>query len=212
MIEVKNVSKYFKDTLIFENINLELEEGKIYGFVGHNGSGKSVLFKIIAGFVQASEGEIVVNQKVIGKDLDFIEDLGVIIEAPGFIENYSGFENLKYLASIQNKIDDEAIKYFIRKVGLDPEDTKHVKKYSMGMRQRLAIAQAIMEDQKVLILDEIFNGLDRKAQVEIKDLLLELKKEKKTLLITSHIANDVEQLSDVVYEFVGNTLEEASRI
>ena len=206
MIEVRNVSKTFKDVLIFENINLSLKKGKIYGFVGHNGSGKSVLFKTIAGFVQPSEGEIFVDEKQIGKDIDFIPDLGVIIETPGFIETYSGFQNLKYLASVKQVIDDQDIIDVLIRVGLNPNDKKIVKKYSMGMRQRLAIAQAFMEDQKVLILDEIFNGLDRDGQDEIKELLLSLKAEDKTLLITSHIAGDIDSLSDEIYEFRRNTL------
>ena len=141
------------------------------------------------------------NGKVIGKDIDFLPELGVLIEKPGFIENYTQFENLKYLAQINNTIHDEDIKAALERVGLDSDNNEKVKNFSLGMRQRLAIAQAIMEKQKIIILDEPFNGLDKQGVAQIKQLLLELKSPNRLILLTSHIAGDIEELSDVIFEF-----------
>ena len=191
----------FKKKVIFEEINLELEFGNIYGFIGANGSGKSVFFKTICGFLKADGGTVALDGKVIGKDIDFLPELGVLIEKPGFIENYTQFENLKYLAQINNTVHDEDIKATLEMVGLNPDNNEKVKNFSLGMRQRLAIAQAIMEKQKIIILDEPFNGLDKQGVAQIKQLLLELKSPNRLILLTSHIAGDIEELSDVIFEF-----------
>ena len=201
MLKISGLSKKFKKRMILDDINLELAFGNIYGFIGANGSGKSVFFKTICGFLKADGGTVALNDKVIGKDIDFLPELGVLIEKPGFIENYTQFENLKYLAQINNTIHDEDIKATLEMVGLDPGNHEKVKNFSLGMRQRLAIAQAIMEKQKIIILDEPFNGLDKQGVVLIKQLLLELKAPDRLILLTSHIAGDIEELSDSVFEF-----------
>ena len=201
MLKISGLSKKFKKRMILDDINLELAFGNIYGFIGANGSGKSVFFFFFFGFLKADGGTVACNGKVIGKDIDFLPELGVLIEKPGFIENYTQFENLKYLAQINNTIHDEDIKAALERVGLDSDNNEKVKNFSLGMRQRLAIAQAIMEKQKIIILDEPFNGLDKQGVAQIKQLLLELKSPNRLILLTSHIAGDIEELSDVIFEF-----------
>ena len=201
MLKITNLSKKFKKRMILDDIDLELAFGNIYGFIGANGSGKSVFFKTICGFLKADGGTVALNDEVIGKDIDFLPELGVLIEKPGFIENYTQFENLKYLAQINNTVHDEDIKATLEMVGLNPDNNEKVKNFSLGMRQRLAIAQAIMEKQKIIILDEPFNGLDKQDAAQIKQLLLELKSPDRLILLTSHIAGDIEELSDYIFEF-----------
>lgn len=149
IIEIKNLSKQFKEHTVLKDVTLNFGKGKIYGLVGRNGSGKTVLMKCICGLIPPSTGEIIVNDKVIGRDMDIAENVGIIIESPGFLPNYSGFNNLKLLSMIKNKINNDEIKAVIKKVGLDPGSKKHVGKYSLGMRQRLGLAQAIMEDPDI---------------------------------------------------------------
>ena len=153
IIEVNEVFKKYDDATVLDNVSLEIEKGKIYGLVGRNGSGKTVLMKCICGLIKPTSGEVKVAGKTVGKDVDIPEDIGVIIETPGFIPNYSGFKNLKLLASVRNKISNEEIRKSMEIVGLEPKSRKHVGKYSLGMRQKLGIAQAIMEKPKILILD-----------------------------------------------------------
>lgn len=198
--EIKNVSKKFGDEIVVREVSLFLEPGKIYGIVGRNGSGKTVLFKMIIGFLRPTAGKIFVNGKEIGKDVDFAEDIGIIIETPGFLGGFSGYKNLEYLAGIKKQIGKEEIRKSMETVGLDPDSRKKVKKYSLGMRQRLGIAQAIMENPKLLILDEPMNGLDREGAAEIRKLFLQLKDEGVTILLASHHKEDVDELCDVVYE------------
>jgi ABC-2 type transport system ATP-binding protein len=198
IIEIKNLTKKFKEETVLNDVSVSFERGKIHGIVGRNGSGKTMMFKSICGFIPPTEGEIYVNGKKIGKDIDVPDDVGVIIEAPGFLTNYDGFHNLKFLAAINGKISDEQVREAIVKVGLDPDSKKHVGKYSMGMRQRLGIAQAIMEDPHLLILDEPFNGLDISGVEEIRKLLLSLKDDGKTILVASHYQEDVDCLCDTV--------------
>lgn len=196
MIKVSNVSKKYKDVTVLESISQEFHPGKIYGIVGRNGSGKTVLMKILCGFVPASEGEVRVDDKVIGKDVDFLPDAGIIIETPQFLPFSSGYKNLVSLAAIRKKIGKEQIRNAMQLVGLDPDSKKHVGKYSLGMRQRLGIAQAIMEDPAVLILDEPMNGLDQEGVDEIRALLLSYKQQGKTILLSSHHKEDIDQLCD----------------
>ncbi len=207
MLKINGLSKKFKNHVILKNINIECDYGKVYGFVGPNGCGKSVFFKIVSGFLKADSGEISIDDKVIGKDLDFLPNLGVLIEKPGFIENYNHLQNLKYLASINNIIDDGQIKEYLKLVGLDIKNTDKVKNYSLGMRQRLGIAQAIMENQKIIILDEPFNGLDKDGTNQIKKIIFNLKNEGKLILLTSHIEGDIEEMSDVKYQFNESTVK-----
>lgn len=200
IIKIENFTKEIKKQKILDNINMELTKGKTYGIIGHNGSGKTVLFKSISGLLRGSGGTIKVFGKIIGKDIDFPESLGVIIENPGFLGNLTGFNNLKILASIKNIINHKEIKENIELVGLDPNDKKKVKNYSLGMKQRLGIAQAIMERSELLILDEPTNGLDKDGVEAVRELLLELKKQGKTILLASHNPLDIEILCDEIFE------------
>lgn len=206
-IEVQNVVKRFRDQVVLKNVSISFEKGKIHGIVGRNGSGKTVLFKCICGLMHPEEGVILVNGKRVGRDVDMPEDIGAIIEAPGFLPNYSGYKNLRFLANIRRKIGKEEILNVLRTVGLDPESRKHVGKYSLGMRQRLGIAQAIMEDPEILILDEPMNGLDNAGVQDIRALLLGLKTQGKTILLASHNHEDIAALCDTVHEMDGGVLE-----
>ena len=200
MISIENLNKQFKNQLVLNNINVKFSNGHIYGIIGRNGSGKTVLLKCICGFLKPTTGVISVNHKIVGKDIDFPENLGFIIETPGFLLNYSGYKNLKYLASIRKKIDSNEIKDSMSLVGLDFADKKHVGKYSLGMRQRLGIAQAIMEKPDILVLDEPMNSLDKNGVEEMRRLFLKMKSEGKLILLTSHNREDIEILCDEVYE------------
>ena len=205
-IEVQNVVKRFRDQVVLKNVSISFEKGQIHGIVGRNGSGKTVLFKCICGLMHPEEGVIFVNGKRVGRDVDMPEDIGAIIEAPGFLPNYSGYKNLRFLANIRRKIGKEEILNVLKTVGLDPESRKHVGKYSLGMRQRLGIAQAIMEDPEILILDEPMNGLDNAGVQDIRALLLELKAQGKTILLASHNHEDIAALCDTVHEMDGRVL------
>lgn len=203
MIELNGVSKDFKKLQVLKDITLELEEGKIYGFVGRNGSGKSVLFKLICGLMIPTAGEITVNGKRL-KDGGFAEDIGILLDNTGFMPRMSAFDNLKSIAVINNVISDERIKECIQTVGLDCNDNKHVGKYSLGMKQRLGIAQAIMESPKILLLDEPMNGLDEQGVKDMRILLKTYQKEyNSTILIASHDKEDIAELCDVVYAVGG---------
>ncbi|MBR5357290.1 MAG: ATP-binding cassette domain-containing protein [Lachnospiraceae bacterium] len=207
MLKIRDLSKRFKRRVIFENVNLDLKRGNIYGFVGANGSGKSVFFKTICGFLRPEKGSILIDDMEIGKNIDFLPELGVLIEKPGFIEEYNQLDNLRYLARINNKIGEKEIKDSLEAVGLDIANKDKVKNFSLGMRQRLAIAQAIMEGQKIIILDEPFNGLDKEGVEQIKTLIKGLKSPDRLILLTSHIPGDIEELSDCIFEFSdGNIL------
>ena len=199
-IEVSNVSKKYKDKMLVEDVSFTVEEGEILGIVGLNGSGKTVLLKCICGLMDYSAGSIKVDGKIIGKDCEYPKNMGVIIETPGFLPYHSGYKNLEYLASLRRKITKQDIKEVLVKVGLEGEEKKLVAKYSLGMRQRLGIAQAIMENPKLLILDEPMNGLDKEGIVDVRKLLLDMKAEGKTMIVTSHNEEDIKVLCDKVIE------------
>lgn len=199
-IDVKNVDLIIKGKAILNGINASFDSGRIHGLIGRNGSGKTMLMKCICGFIKPTNGTITVAGKIIGKDCDFPGSVGIIIETPGFIPYYSGYKNLKLLADLKNKIGKEQVESAMRQVGLEPELKLHVKKYSLGMRQRLGLAQAIMEDPDLLILDEPMNGLDKDGVNEMRNYLLDLKAKGKTILIASHSAEDIEVLCDSVRE------------
>ena len=199
-IRVEGVYKRFGTDTVLKNVSRSFERGRIHGIVGNNGSGKTVLMKCICGFLIPTEGEVIVNGKRVGKDVDFPPDLGLIIETPGFLPNMTGVKNLEILASLNKKIGLEEIAASIRRVGLDPLMKKPVGKYSLGMRQRLGIAQAIMEDPSLLILDEPLNGLDKHGVREMRDLIKGLKKQGKTILLASHNQGDIDELCDTVCE------------
>ncbi len=200
MIVLENVSKSFKEKTVLQKTDLTIEKGKITGFVGRNGSGKTVLFKLICGLLRPTTGTITVQGKQLGKDCDFAPDVGVLIETPSFISYESGYRNLRDLAAIRKKITPEEVRTAIRSVGLDDTDKKWVGKYSLGMRQRLGIAQAIMEHPALLILDEPMNGLDRAGVEEMRKLFGSLRDNGTTILLASHAAEDIDLLCDTVYE------------
>ena len=207
MITVKDVSLKIKKDMILKDINAEFTDGKIHGIIGRNGSGKTMLMKCICGFIKPTEGEITVSGKRIGTDCDFPESIGVIIETPEFIPYYSGFKNLKLLADIRHKITDDDIRRSMELVGLDPKLKKSVKKYSLGMRQRLGLAQEVMENPDLLILDEPMNGLDKDGVGDMRRYLLNLKEQGKTILIASHSAEDIDVLCDTVVEMDKGKME-----
>lgn len=208
IIKVDNVIKKFGSEIALNNVSIEFERGKIYGIVGRNGSGKTVLFKTIIGFLKPTSGRIIVDGREIGRDTDFADHIGIIIETPGFLSAYSGYKNLEYLASIKNIIGKKEIKESMERVGLDPNSKKKVGTYSLGMRQRLGIAQAIMENPDILILDEPMNGLDNQGVKEVREILLNLKEEGKSIILASHNKEDIEALCDEVYEMDHGKLTE----
>ena len=199
-IEVKNVYKSFKNIEVLHDVSLQADRGSICGIIGRNGSGKTVLFKCICGFLQTDRGEIQIEGKAVGRDKSTLSNLGIIIESPGFLRHYSGYKNLEFLMGLNGKSDREKINDVLDLVGLAEQKNKKVGKYSMGMRQRLGIAQAIMEDQNILILDEPMNGLDNQGVEDMRQLLLKLKEKGNTILLASHNQGDIRQLCDFVYE------------
>lgn len=201
MIEIKSITKKFQEYKVLDNVSLTFEKGKIHGVIGRNGSGKTVLFKCICGFLKVDIGEIFIEGKKLGKDIEAPSDVGVIIENPGFLPGYNGYQNLNFLCGIKKKVSRQDIMNVMERVGLDGKSKKHVGKYSLGMKQRLGIAQAIMEDPSLLILDEPMNGLDNQGVQDVRTLLTELKKEGKTILLASHNKEDISVLCDTVVEF-----------
>lgn len=199
MIKIENYSKKIKDTVVLENINMVLNDGMIYGIQGENGSGKTMLMRGICGLIKGSEGCITIDGKVIGKDISFPEDIGVLIENPSFILKYTGYKNLKLVADIQGKVDKEEIIKTLQKVGLKPDDKRTYKKYSLGMKQRLGIACAIMGTPKLIILDEPFNGLDEKGVLQIRDVIKGLKQKNCIVIVACHDKEQLEYLSDEIY-------------
>lgn len=200
IVKVQNVSLQIKKTEILKHISISFEEGKIHGLIGRNGSGKTMLMKCICGFVKVTEGEIVVDGKTVRHEIDFPEHIGLIIETPGFIPYYSGIRNLQILAEVNGKLSRAYIETVMERVGLNPKLRLPVGKYSLGMRQRLGIAQAIMENPDLLILDEPFNGLDKDGVEEMRKLFLQLKQEGKTIIMASHNGEDIQILCDTVHE------------
>ena len=208
MVEVKNVDLTLQKNEILKNVSVNFERGKIHGLIGRNGSGKTMLMKCVCGFVRPTSGEITVDGKRIGRDRDFPENVGIIIETPGFIPYYSGLKNLRLLAALRGKISKDDVRKTMEQVGLDPDLKRHVRKYSLGMRQRLGLAQAIMEDPELLILDEPMNGLDKDGVKDMRQYLLDLKAKGKTILIASHSAEDIDVLCDTVCEMDKGKLEQ----
>ena len=200
IIDIKNVSLRIGKTDILKSINISFEEGRIHGLIGRNGSGKTMLMKCICGFIRPTSGIITVGGKQIGKDIDFPENMGIIIEAPGFIPYYSGYKNLKLLAGLRGNIGKNEIIKSMEQVGLDPYLKRHVRKYSLGMRQRLGLAQAIMENPDLLILDEPMSGLDKEGVSDMRGYLKLFREQGKTILIASHSAEDISILCDTVCE------------
>lgn len=206
-IEIDHVCKSFRKKEVLKDVSLTCQGGKIYGIVGHNGSGKTVLFKCICGFFVSSSGEIRINGKIMGKELDMLENSGIIIEEPGFLRTWSGYHNLEFLYTIRNKRNKAYLYSILEKVGLDPRSKMPVGKYSLGMRQRLAIGQAIMENPHILILDEPMNGLDKSGVQEMRRLFEQMKEEGKLIILASHNREDIDVLCDEVYEMENGRLK-----
>ena len=200
VVRLEDYCKSFKSAEVLKNINLTLESGKVIGLKGKNGSGKTMLMRAISGLILPTSGKVYINDKELGRHISFPPSIGILIENPSFISNYTGFKNLKILASIQNRISDDEIRDAIRKVGLDPDDKRTFKKYSLGMKQRLGIAAAIMERPDICILDEPINALDEAGAGLIKGLLDELKANGSLIIIACHDTEELNYLSDEIYE------------
>lgn len=199
VIELKEVVKDIKGKRIIDHVTLHLESGKITGLKGVNGSGKTMLMRLISGLITPTSGSITINGKQLGKDITFPESVGILIENPAFLDTYSGFDNLKMLASIQNRIGEEEIRSILAKVGLDPQDKKKHRKYSLGMKQRLGIAAAVMENPDIIILDEPTNALDSDGVEMLKEILHEHRERGALLLISCHDLATLKELSDEMY-------------
>ena len=196
-IEAEQVCKQFKDNLALDNVDLKVESGSICGLVGRNGSGKTVLMKCICGLMPLTSGKIIVNGKTIGRDVEIPKSVGVIIETPGFLNSFSAYSNLKFLADISGKADKQAIRAAIKSVGLDPDSKKHVGKYSLGMRQRLGLAQAIMEDPELLILDEPSTYIDKRFEARLYQLLAEINRDCAIILVSHDIGTVLQQVKNI---------------
>ena len=199
-IKITDVNKTIKKAPILRDINLEFTGGKVYGFRGKNGSGKTMLMRAICGLITPDSGIIDIDGKILGKDISFPESIGVLIENPSFIGNYTGFKNLKVLASIQNRIGDEQIRKALEDIGLDPDDKRTYRKYSLGMKQKLGIAAAVMENPDIIILDEPINALDEVSVEKVHDILDEQKKRDAVIIIACHDKEELDQLSDEIIE------------
>ena len=199
-IKITDVNKTIKKAPILRDINLEFTGGKVYGLRGKNGSGKTMLMRAICGLITPDSGIIDINGKILGKDISFPESIGVLIENPAFIGNYTGFKNLKVLASIQNRIGDEQIRKALEDIGLDPDDKRTYRKYSLGMKQKLGIAAAVMENPDIIILDEPINALDDVSVEKVHDILEEQNKRGAVIIIACHDKEELDQLSDEIIE------------
>ncbi len=199
-IRVEHYCKTIKKVTILDDVTITFESGKVYGLKGKNGSGKTMLMRAISGLILPTSGAVYINDQQLGKEISFPPSIGMLLENPAFVNNYTGFKNLKVLASIQNRIDDDKIRKAIEKVGLDPDDKRTFKKYSLGMKQRLGIAAAIMEEPDIVILDEPINALDEAGAMLIRDILSELKQKGSLIIIACHDTEELEFLSDEIYE------------
>lgn len=199
-IKITHLSKKIKKAVILDDVNMELESGRIYGLKGKNGSGKTMLMRAICGLITPTSGTVEIDGKILGKDISFPESIGVLIENPSFISNYTGMKNLQVLASIQKRIGDEEIRNTLEMVGLDPDDKRTFKKYSLGMKQRLGIAEAIMERPDIVILDEPINALDESGAAMIREILHNLRDEGKLIILACHDTEELNFLADEIYE------------
>ncbi len=199
IIKVENVSKIIRGNSVIEHISMEFTSGKVFGFRGINGSGKTMLMRLIAGLIYPTKGQITVDNKILGRDINFPENMGLLIENPTFLDNYSGFANLKLLSSIQDKIDDKQIRRTLERVGLEPDSKKKYKKYSLGMKQKLGIAAAVLEKPELLILDEPANALDEEGVERLKKIVQEEKERGALIILSCHDAYLLEEMSDVIY-------------
>jgi ABC-2 type transport system ATP-binding protein len=198
MIRIENVSKSIKQKMVLEDINLCLMDGKTYGLKGINGSGKTMLMRIISGLIYPTEGKVYIDEKQLGKDISFPKNMGLLLENPSFLDSYTGFDNLKMLASLNDFISDDEIKISLKRVGLDPEDKRKYRKYSLGMKQRLGIAAAIMEKPKILILDEPLNALDTDGVRLFTEIIKEEKERGALIILACHEEEKLREYADVL--------------
>lgn len=205
----KNVLKKIGKKEILKNISLELESGTVYGFIGRNGSGKTMLFRALSGLMSISSGSIMLDGKELKKDMSVLPNLGIVIENAGLYPELTGFENLKLLSKFNKKIDEKQIKSAIKRVGLNPEDKRIFRKYSLGMKQRIVIAQAIMEQPDILMLDEPTNALDEEGVNRVRNIIREEKERGALILIASHNKEDIHLLADKVFLIDGGNLKES---
>ncbi|MCR5628514.1 ATP-binding cassette domain-containing protein [Eubacterium sp.] len=207
-VEVKDYLKIIKGRTILDHVNYSFDSGKIYGLYGRNGSGKTMLMRAIAGLIYPTEGKVLIDGKELHKDISFPSDTGIIIENMELMPQYDAYTNLKLLSKIQKKATDEDIKEALDKVGLANTGKSKVRTFSLGMKQKLSIAQAIFEKPKLLMLDEPTNALDEKSVEDVRKLLLELKNQGTTIIIASHNKEDINNLSDVVLEVDNGKIKE----
>lgn len=208
IIKIEGMTKKIRGSTVMDDITLTLESGKIYGFQGINGSGKTMLMRLISGLIRPTEGRVIIDNQVLGKEITFPNSMGMLLENPAFLDSYSGFQNLKLLASIQKKIGDKDIEEIITKVGLDPYDKKKYRKYSLGMKQRLGIACAIMEKPELIILDEPTNSLDTDGVNLVKSIVMEEKKRNALVILSCHDFAILQDLSDEIIVLKNGRLEE----
>ena len=197
-IEVKDYSKTIKGSTVLDHVDVRFESGKIYGLKGKNGSGKTMLMRAISGLITPTSGQVIINEEILGKEISFPRSIGVLIENPAFISEYTGKNNLQVLASIQNKIDSERINETLREVGLEPDDKRTYKKYSLGMKQRLGIAAAIMENPDIVILDEPINALDESGAMQVREILKKTKERGAIVILACHDSQELEFLTDEI--------------
>jgi ABC-2 type transport system ATP-binding protein len=200
VINIENVSKIIQGVTVLNCVNLHMESGNIYGLLGRNGSGKTMLMRAICGLIRPTEGRITIDGARQWKDFSYPDDLGMLIETPTFLTDFTGYENLEMLASIRRKIKSSDIRETLKRVGLNPDDKRNTRKYSLGMRQRLGIACAIMENPRLLVLDEPFNGLDVDGYELVQNIILEEKRKGTLIILACHDREELEDLSDVIYK------------
>ena len=206
-IEITHATKEIHGVRVLRDVNMVLESGSVYGFSGRNGSGKTMMMRAICGLITLTEGKIKIDGVCLGKGLDFPQKMGMLLETPVFLQDRTGFENLRLLAAIRGKITPDEIGEALRQVGLDPEDRRKVRKYSLGMRQRLGIACAVMERPELLVLDEPFNGLDESGCRMLRELTERYRREGCLILLACHDREELEALSDVIYRVDGGRFE-----
>ena len=200
VIRVEELSKKLKGRMVLENISLEMTSGNVYGFRGTNGSGKTMLMRAIAGLIIPTKGRVVIDDKVVCSDIDFPQDLGLLIENPSFVNGYTAYENLKMIADIKKKVGKEEIRLCLERVGLAPDDKRTFRKFSLGMKQKLGIACAILENPKLLILDEPFNALDESGCQVVRDIISQFKQNGAIVIVSCHDRAQLEDITDVIYE------------
>ena len=199
-IEIAGLCKKIKGAVILDHVSMTLVSGKIYGLKGKNGSGKTMLMRAVSGLLIPDEGTIVIDDKTLHKDIPFPESIGVLIENPSFLPQYTGYKNLKILSGLAGNISDADITAAMDRVGLDPADKRPFRKYSLGMKEKLGIANAIMGEPDIIILDEPINALDEESVLKIKEVLLEIRDKDKLIIIACHDREELEFLSDVIFE------------